>query len=175
MPHFPFLAPGDGISVVYRHDADLWDPFVKFTKRLMRGPGELGVPERELVAAYTSALNGCRYCAGAHGATAAVLGYPRALLDALVDDLDAAHIDERLRALLRLVRLMTLTPTRITGDDVEAPQRAGWSEAAVRLALAISARYGMINRLSMAHGIEVDEDELERVGRRMAEWPLEPA
>jgi len=173
MPYFPFLHRGDGISVVYRHDADLWDPFVVFTKRLMRGPGDLGVPERELVAAYTSALNACRYCAGAHGATAAALGYPSEVLAALVDDLEAAPVEERVRALLRLVRLVTLTPNRIAPDDVAAPQSAGWSEAAVRQAIAISARYGMVNRLSMAHGIDVDEEELERVGRRMAEWPLE--
>lgn len=172
MPHFPFLSAGDGISVVYRHDADLWDPFVAFTHRLMRGPGDLGVAERELVAAYTSALNGCRYCAGAHGATAAVLGYPAALLEALVADLDTAAVDDRLRALLRLVRDVTLAPTRLTAADVAAPQAAGWSEAAVRLAIAISARYGMINRVSMAHGIEVDPEELERAGRRMAAWPL---
>lgn len=173
MPHFPFLQRGDGISVVYRHDADRWDPFVAFTQRLMRGPGDLGVPERELVATYTSALNACRYCAGAHGATAAVLGYPAAVLEALVDDLETAPVDERVRALLRLVRLVTLTPTRIAPEDVQAPQDAGWSEAAVRHAIAISARYGMVNRLSMAHGIDVDAEELERVGRRMAEWPLE--
>lgn len=175
MPHFPFLQRGDGISVVYRHDADVWDPFVAFTHRLMRGPGDLGVAERELVATYTSALNACRYCTGAHGATAAALGYSSELLEALVADLEVAPIDERLRALLRLVRLVTLTPSRIAPDDVAAPQAAGWSEAAVRHAIAISARYGMVNRLALAHGIDVDAEELERVGRRMAEWPLEEA
>jgi uncharacterized peroxidase-related enzyme len=175
MPYFPFLERGDGISVVYRFEPDLWDPFVAFTKRLMRGPGDLGVPERELVATYTSALNACRYCAGAHGATAAVLGYPAEVLDALVEDLETAPVDDRLRALLRLVRLVTLTPNRIGPEDVAAPQAAGWSEAAVRHAVAISARYGMVNRLSMAHGIEVDPEELERVGKRMAEWPLDDA
>jgi uncharacterized peroxidase-related enzyme len=173
MPHFPFLASGDGISVVYRHDPELWDPFVAFTHRLMRGPGDLGVPERELVAAYTSALNACRYCAGAHGATAAALGYPAALLEALVADLDGAEVDDRVRALLKLVRLVTLNPTRVTAEDVGAPQAAGWSEAAVRHAIAIAARYGMVNRLAMAHGIEVDAAELERVGRRMAAWPVD--
>ena len=172
MPHFPFLAVGDGISVVYRHDPDLWDPFVAFTPELMRGPGDLGVAERELVAAYTSALNACRYCAGAHGATAAALGYPADVLAALVDDLEAADVREPVRALLRLVRLVTLTPTRVGPEDVAAPQLAGWSEAAVRHAIAISARYAMVNRLAMAHGIEVDAAELERSGQRMAEWPL---
>ena len=175
MPHFPFLAVGDGISVVYRHDPDVWDPFVAFTHRLMRGPGDLGVAERELVAAYTSALNACRYCAGAHGATAAALGYPADVLAALVEDLETAAVDDRVRALLRLVRAVTLTPSRVTAADVDAPREAGWSEAAVRHAIAISARYGMVNRLAMAHGIEVDAEELERVGRRMAEWPLQQA
>ena len=38
---------------------------------LLRGPGTLTRGERELIAAYVSALNDCRYCTSAHSACAA--------------------------------------------------------------------------------------------------------
>ena len=168
MPHFDFLRTGDGVRRVYEHDADLWDPFVDFTHRLMRGPSPLSIGDRELIAAYTSALNACRYCSGAHGAAAAAFGYSADLLKEMVDDLEAAPIEERLRNLLGFIRTLTLTPTRVTPEDVTAVIAAGWSELALRHAIAICSRYCMVNRLVMAHGTEADAAELERVGERMA-------
>lgn len=187
MSHLSYLPPGEGISTVYAHRPEIWDPFVAFTQALMRGPGPLEFVDRELIAAFVSGLEGCAYCYGAHGATAEAFGVPADLLAALLRDVDSAAtpqegtgtpvsppsatftLDERRRALLRFVRAMTVDATRITRNDVDAVLNAGWSEDALHDAIAIAGRYAMIARICMAHGIVVGPDALKEAGRRMAD------
>ncbi len=172
-----YVPEGAGIGAVYAADRRVWDPFLEFTHELMRGPSPLSVAERELIAAYVSRLCACDYCAGAHGATAARLGFPAAVLDALVADLDSAPVSDALRALLGFVRLLTLTPTRISAEDVAAVTAAGWGELALNHAIGIASRYVMATRISHAHGIVVAPEKLEEAGRIMADpdWTCLPA
>ena len=182
MSYLRYLPSGEGISTVYAHRPEIWDPFVAFTQALMRGPGPLDLVDRELIAAFVSGLEGCAYCYGAHGATAEAFGVPAGLLEALLHDVDSATVDEasasspstftmdeRRRALLRFVRTMTVEASRITQDDVDAVLDAGWSEDAVHDAMAIAGRYAMVARICMAHGIVVGPDALKAAGRRMAD------
>jgi uncharacterized peroxidase-related enzyme len=172
-----YVPEGAGIGAVYAADRRVWDPFLEFTHALMRGPSPLSVAERELIAAYVSRLCECDYCAGAHGATAARLGFPATVLHALVDDLDTAPVSDALRELLRFVQLLTLTPTRVTGEDVAAVGAAGWGELALNHAIGIATRYVMATRISHAHGIVVSPAKLEEAGRIMADpdWTCLPA
>lgn len=188
MSYLRYLPSGQGISTVYAHRPEIWDPFVAFTQALMRGPGPLQLVDRELIAAFVSGLEGCAYCFGAHGATAEAFGVPAGLLEALLHDVDTAAVgkesaapssvpsssaaftlDERRRALLRFVRAMTVDASRITQDDVDAVLDAGWSEEALHDAMAIAGRYAMVARICMAHGIVVGSEALREAGRRMAD------
>ncbi len=63
--------------------------------------------ERELLAAYVSGLNACDYCFGVHRVTAASLGVREDTLTALLDDVDSADVDERMRPLLRYAGKLT--------------------------------------------------------------------
>ena len=51
--------------------------------------------ERELIAAYVSGLNACRYCHGVHAATAGLFGIAEAALTALLSDVDSAPFPSR--------------------------------------------------------------------------------
>ena len=46
-------------------------PLSELTEVLLRGPSTLTRGERELIAAYVSALNDCQYCSSSHSACAA--------------------------------------------------------------------------------------------------------
>lgn len=171
-----YVPEGSGIGAVYAHDRRVWDPFLEFTHELMRGPSPLTVAERELIAAYVSRLSACSYCAGAHGAAAAILGFPAEVLDALVADLETAPVQDKLRTLLRFVRELTLAPTRLSKRHIEDLTAAGWDDLAINHAVGVATRYVMATRISHAHGIVVDDARLQEAGATMAspDWTCLP-
>ena len=48
---------------------------------------------------------------------------------------------------------MTLTPARVTQSDVDAVFAAGWDEQSVHQAICVCARFSMMNRLTLGHGL----------------------
>jgi AhpD family alkylhydroperoxidase len=54
--------------------ADLLELFRPYGERLMRGPSPFSASERELIAAYVSGLNSCRFCFGVHSRVAEGFG-----------------------------------------------------------------------------------------------------
>lgn len=98
---------------VFRSFPAAAEPLLDYHEALLRGPSPYPVAERELIAAYTSGLNACGYCHGVHSATAEAFGVPEGTLQALLDDVDAAPVDERMRPVLRYVRN---SPSRRAGS-----------------------------------------------------------
>jgi AhpD family alkylhydroperoxidase len=78
------------------------------------------VAERELIAAYVSGLNACRYCHGVPTATARAFGIGEGTLGALLADVTTAPVAEPMKPILRYVGKLTLTPAKITHEDAEA-------------------------------------------------------
>src|SRR5260370_698180 len=89
-------------------------PLLDYHQALLRGPSPLTEAERELIAAYVSGLNACRYCHGVHTATAEAFGMPGDTMSALLADVATAPVPERMKPLLRYVGKLTLTPAKIT-------------------------------------------------------------
>jgi uncharacterized peroxidase-related enzyme len=144
-------------------------PLLDYHQALMRGPSPLSVGERELIAAYTSALNACGYCHGVHAMTARAFGVGEEVLTALVHDLEAAPVDERMRALLRYVRKLTDSPSRITAADVAAVFAAGWDEQALHDAVSVCALFNCMNRIVDGLGVRADSAYLALAGQRLAD------
>ena len=57
---------------------------LEFHEVLLRGESPFTVQQRELMAAYVSGVNACRYCHGAHTAAAKQFGVPEALLGKII-------------------------------------------------------------------------------------------
>ena len=80
-----------------------------------------GLPEfRELIAAYVSGLNRCRYCHGVHTATAERMGVEVGLLPRILRDGDLVGVDAKLRPILTLARKLTAAPDSVTRADAQA-------------------------------------------------------
>jgi uncharacterized peroxidase-related enzyme len=137
-------------------------------ERFLRGASELSDAEKEILFAYGSALNECEFCHVSHTYTAAELGVDEAVIRLLVVSIDDAPIDEKLKPLLRYVRKMTFTPSRMTGSDVTAVRAAGWSEETIFDAICICGFSSLMNRVVDAVGIEGTEEEHRESGRRLA-------
>ena len=70
----------------------------------------------------------------------------------MVDDLELAPIDEKLKVLLRFAQKMTIESYKIVQEDVDAVLRAGWDEAFYH-AVSICSLFNYYNRLVDAYGL----------------------
>ena len=144
-------------------------PLLAFHEALLRGESSLTVAERELIAAFVSGLNACEYCHGIHGATAEAFGVEEGLLAALLKDVDASTVDEKMKPILRYVRKLTLTPSRMTPADAEAIYAVGWDDSALHDAVCVCALFNCMNRMVEGLGIEPAEGYLKKSGERLKE------
>ena len=134
---------------------------------VMRGPSPLSPGERELIAAYVSSLNACRYCFGGHAKVAEAFGLDISVLRHLQDDLDSAPVDEKLKPILRYVKKLTETPSRMTEADAQAVYHAGWSEAAFFNAVQVCCVFNYMNRLVDGLGLAASDEQAQITGRML--------
>jgi uncharacterized peroxidase-related enzyme len=167
MPHLPSLPDDARLLDVFRKFPETSRPLLEYHEVLLRGPSPLSVAERELIAAYVSGLNQCRYCHGVHTAAAESFGVAAGALEAMLHDLDGADVDPRLRPILRYAHKLTLTPSRMTAADAEAVLAAGWDERALHDAVSICALFNLMNRLVEGLGIEADGAYFDEAGQRL--------
>ncbi len=166
MPFFPSLPDNAGVRA-------LWDTFNKeghealsrFSRSFMRNKGKLTPADKEMIAAYTSELNRSDYCFIGHAQVAVNLGYDRDVFQPLLDDIDTAPVREELKPLLHFVRKLTLKPSSVTQADADAVFAAGWDEQSFHEAICVTARFAMMNRLTLGHGLlPREEDAVARAG-----------
>ena len=87
---------------------------------------------------------------------------------ALLDDVDASPVEERMKPVLRYVGKLTLTPSRMTPADVEAVLAAGWDERALHDAVSVCALFNFMNRLVEGLGIQADAGCFDLAAERLA-------
>jgi uncharacterized peroxidase-related enzyme len=108
--------------------------------------------ERELLAMAVSAGNDCYFCMDSHGAHAAAvfelagMDKPRELVDQVKQG-DHSRLDDKMRALIDIARIVRGEPAELTAADVQRACAAGASDADVQLAVLIAAAFCMYNRL----------------------------
>jgi uncharacterized peroxidase-related enzyme len=149
--------------------ADLLEKLRPYGQRLMRGPSPLTPGERELIAAFVSGVNSCRYCHGAHSLVARAFGVDEAVLAKSLDDIEVAPIDARLKPILRYVRKLTETPSRMTAADAAAVYDAGWNDEALLHAIAVCSYFNNMNRLVEGAGIVGTTEGYAMAAQRLVE------
>lgn len=159
MPLLPSLPDPAHLMDLYARFPRNVRPLMDYTDGLLRGEGELSVGERELIATYVSALNACTFCTGTHRAYAEVFGIDGALIDALIEDVETAPVDAKLRPVLAYVAKLNTLPSRLVARDAQAVYDAGWSEAALYEAVQVCALFNMMNRIIEGTGVNFDYAE----------------
>lgn len=71
---------------VFKRFPDGVGPLLEYHHVLLRGASPLSIAQREMLAAYVSALNACPYCFGAHRTIAEVHGIEPDLLKRMISD-----------------------------------------------------------------------------------------
>lgn len=174
MPHLPSLPADATLMQVFRAFPETSRPLIAYHEIVMNGPSPFTTGERELIAAFVSGVNACAYCHGVHTRVAQEYGVPEGVLaDALADldatDLDAAGVDERLKPVLRYVRVLTETPAQVTAADADAVYAAGWDETALHHAVMVCGLFNLMNRMVDGHGITAGPEYYAESGRRLRE------
>ena len=137
------LTPGLGVHLRGLADELLVNDFPDAT--ISRG-------EREMLATAVSAANDCFYCMDSHGAFASAVlernGAPEML--PLIDGIKGGSsegLDDKMRALLHIARVVRRAPLDLTAADVATAEAAGATDADVQLAVLIAAAFSMYNRM----------------------------
>ena len=169
MPFLPSLRAGASLIDVFRAYPETSKPLIEFHEALLRGPSPFSVAERELIAAYVSGLNRCRFCHGVHTATAERLGIAQGLIPRLVREPESLDAADNMRPVLAFARKLTLEPHGMSEADADAVLAAGWDESAIYHAAAVTALFNFMNRLVEGVGIELEPSYVEPASQRLAE------
>ena len=172
MPHLASLPEPTNLSDVLKTFPKGVPALLAYHDAILRGPSPLSIAERELIAAYVSGLNECRFCYNAHTLYAERFGMAPEVLAGLMTDLAGAPLEERLKPLLHLARKLTEDPETVAAADHAAILEAGWPEEAVADVIFVTALFNFMNRVVSGFGVDPFDATYE--GRRTAIRKMKP-
>ena len=140
---------------------------IEYHEELLHGDSPIPRADLELIAAYVSHLNGCKYCRGAHTAVTEYLGTKEGLVYELLEDIDSADVSDQMKPLLKLARKLTEKPDSLTQADADAVYAAGWDERAYHDAVAVTALFNFMNRFVEGMGLIANPDYFPTAGERI--------
>ncbi|HXE65072.1 MAG TPA: peroxidase-related enzyme [Bryobacteraceae bacterium] len=173
---------GDLIETARRNGTEyskIWDLFAfgesftphlaRFTEGAIRTPASISVAMRELIAAFTSYQNQCRFCTQAHAAAASELFGNEELVWSALRNLETSTLGAKEKALLRFVAKVTKQAAGISPADVATVRAAGWDDEAIYYAITVCALFNFYNRWISATGVPEMSAEAHRLqGQKLA-------
>jgi uncharacterized peroxidase-related enzyme len=147
MPHIALNSAEPGIRGLLQFRPETARPLSELAEVLLRGPSTLTRGERELIAAYVSSLNQCRYCSSSHSACAAAqLPGGMALVEQVCLDPDTAPVSAKLRALLEIASAVRHSGRAVSDEHIGLARAAGATDLEIHDAVLIAAAFCMFNR-----------------------------
>ena len=164
MPNYPSITKEDTVASVFaKFNTGVEKPLMLMHQELMRREdSSLTIGQRELIGAYVSGVNSCDYCAGSHSKVAIMYGIEEGLFESLLEDVDKASIEDEIKPILKFVKKLTLSPTKMTRQDVDAVLDAGWDEEGLYDAMMICCTWNFMNRFVFGLGLETNPGQSMR-------------
>lgn len=138
--------------------------FFAYHDTLMDKDEGLTKAEREMIVVATSAINQCLYCVVAHGAVLRIRAKKPLLADQVAVNYRKADITPRQRAMLDFAVKVTTQSHAVGEADFAALAGHGFSNEAIWDIAAISAFFGMSNRIANVTSM-MPNDEFYLMGR----------
>lgn len=152
MPFFKSHPETAGPANVFTAYPDIYRLWSEMSQELMNGPSPLTSGEREMIASFVVGVADCNFAYVAHSEAAYAHGVKDGLIEELLENIDSADIDDKLKPLFKFVRKLTLTPGEMTQADADAVFDAGWDEKGLHDAIAVTARMCFMQRIVEGHG-----------------------
>ncbi|MCA0931319.1 carboxymuconolactone decarboxylase family protein [Lutimonas saemankumensis] len=154
MPFFKHLNELSDITDITWSDRKRLGPLDKASQQIMRGKSSFTYAQKELFAAYVSGLNACSFCYGSHVAVAENFGVSPKIVEALIDDITSAPVENRDKPLFEFLKKLTLSASKLTQEDADEVFKAGWSEEDLQEVILVGCLFNFYNRLLDGHGVK---------------------
>lgn len=138
--------------------------FFAYHDALMEKDEGLSKAEREMIVVATSGANSCLYCVVAHGAILRIRTKNPRVADQLATNYRKAEITPRQRAMLDFAMKVSVNSAEVGDEDIAALKAHGFDDEAVWDIGAITAFFGMSNRLANLTSMRPN-DEFFLMGR----------
>src|SRR6516225_4519207 len=136
------------VFLVLAHRPDEFRAFFAYHDALMDKPGNLSKAEREMIVVATSNLNQCPYCVVAHGAILRIRAKDPLIADQVATNYRKADITERQKAMLDFAIKVSTESFKVGESNLAALKSHGFTEEDIWDIAAISAFFGLSNRLA---------------------------
>lgn len=139
--------------------------FMDYHDALMERESGLTKAEREMIVVASSAANDCLYCVVAHGGILRVRAKDAEIADRIAANWRTAPVTARQRAMLAFAVQVAKEPETIDDADLEALRGHGFDDDDIWDIGAITAFFGMSNRIAHLTDLQPNP-EFFRLGRR---------
>jgi len=136
------------VFLVLAHRPEEFRAFFAYHDALMDKPGNLTKAEREMIVVATSNLNQCQYCVVAHGAILRIRAKDPLIADQVAVNYRKADISDRQKAMLDFAVRVSNEAQKVSESDFAALKSHGFTEEDIWDIAAISAFFGLSNRLA---------------------------
>lgn len=140
------FVPNVFLMLAYRPDE--FRAFMAYHDALMDKDGGLTKAEREMIIVATSAVNQCQYCVVAHGAILRIRAKNPLVADQVAGNFRKADITPRQKAMIEFAMKVSQQGHLVGESDSVALREHGFSDDDIWDMAAISAFFGMSNRLA---------------------------
>ena len=127
---------------------DEFRAFFAYHDALMDKDGGLTKAEREMIVVATSNLNQCQYCVVAHGAILRIRAKDPLVADQVAVNYRKADISDRQKAMLDFAVRVSAEAQKVSESDFATLRSHGFTEEDIWDIAAISAFFGLSNRLA---------------------------
>lgn len=147
------------VFLALAHRPAEWRAFVAYHDALMlKEGGGLTKGDREMIVVATSAANHCLYCVVAHGAILRIYEKKPLVADQVAINWRKADIPPRQRAMLEFALKVCERSHEVGDADFGALREHGFSDEDAWDIAAITAFFGMSNRMANAIGMKPNEE-----------------
>ena len=153
------------VFLALAHRPAEWRAFMAYHDALLlKDTGSLSKGEREMIIVATSAANQCLYCVVAHGAILRIYEKKPLVADQVAVNHRKADITPRQRAMLDFAMKVCTASHTVEDADFAALREQGFSDEDAWDIGAITAFFGLSNRLANLSGMRPN-DEFYLMGR----------
>ncbi|WAC10154.1 carboxymuconolactone decarboxylase family protein [Dyadobacter pollutisoli] len=171
MPHIPLPGHLPGITGLLEYSKHTAQPIRVLTQFLLRGESTLTPGERELIATIVSHNNECRFCTAAHTATADLLLGNTETCEIMKQDIDAAPVSDKMKALLKIAKQVQVSGRAVTPEAIAEAKVNGATDLEIHDTVLIAALFCLYNRYvdGMATVAPANPEFYQGLGQRLVD------
>ncbi|HVW13844.1 MAG TPA: peroxidase-related enzyme [Mucilaginibacter sp.] len=175
MPHIDLPKEYPGIRSLFMFRPETAKPLNYLVQTLLHDPHPtMSAGERELIAAYVSSLNKCKYCSTIHGAISRHQfineGSNDNVVRQVISNPQAADISDKMKALLRIAAKVQSGGQNVSEKEMSDARNEGATDIEIHDTVLIAAAFCMYNRYvdGLATWQPDDEALYDKMGEQRA-------